>query len=72
MMAKRNEDETTPATPEELLPIEVHFKELQIPDWIQAGVMVANGWAAGKEVSRSEFLAAKDAFLCSPISKEAK
>lgn len=84
-MAKRNDDgnasvnpeSTTPAGGEgrqakALLPIEMHFQELQVPDWVQAGMMAENNWAAGKEVSRSDFISARDVFLYGPISKEAK
>jgi hypothetical protein len=41
-------------------PIEELSKEFKTPDWQVGGLMAAQGWAAGKELTREEY---KDALF---------
>jgi hypothetical protein len=53
--------------PGETMTIEELAHVHQVPDWVMAGLIVANGWGQGKELTEIEFLKAKDAWLAGPM-----
>jgi hypothetical protein len=52
---------------QELLAIEEHAAKLKVSKPIVAAIMQAEGWAEGKKVTKTAFLAANDAFLNGPM-----
>lgn len=53
---------------EEMQAIEKLAIEEKIPSWQLAGVMAANNWASGKQLTLAEFKAAREAFLKGPMT----
>lgn len=66
--AKKIKDGRTTET-EEMLTIEKHAADLGMEAWIYAGLLAAYGWGSGKEMTRTEFINARDAWLTGPMSK---
>ncbi len=53
---------------EEMQAIEKLAIKEKIPSWQVAGVMAANNWASGKQLTLAEFKAALEAFLKGPMT----
>jgi hypothetical protein len=67
MSKKKSED-----SPSGLLPIEKLKKLTGVKDSVFAGVMKANGWAEGLEMTEDEFKKAVDNWLKSPVGPKPK
>lgn len=71
-MARKKDAEPTPesAIPgPSLESIEDLCERHRVPRWARAGLMVRMGWAAGKRVTESEFLAAWNTWLTSRVGR---
>lgn len=65
--------EKKPVPAARLEPIEKLKEDCQTKDYVFSGMMAANGWRSGKQVTKEEYVKAEAAFLKAPIGgKEPK
>lgn len=71
-MAKQVPENSPADEKGKLLTIEELAAKHGVDAWVMAGLKVANGWGAGKELTEQEFLRAKDKWLSGPMCKGVK
>lgn len=75
-MAKSKDDaekkKPDAGTEPELVPVEELAARNAVPAWMLKGLMAANGWGQGKQVTEAEFLKARDKWLKGPMKRKVK
>lgn len=68
-MAKKTTNNFAAPTGDPTDAIEELFDRHQTPRWARLGLMMHEGWAAGKRLTEAEFLRALHAWLKTPVRR---